>query len=142
MIYQPTYFPIEELVNEDLFLQFKDNSQILYSLFDLNLLQGLDWIRRLCGPAIINNWESGGKRQWSGLRTMQSPYYRPQSMHSVGQAVDLHFTDISAADVRQKLKAFEKHDFIPFWHRIEDDVSWTHLDTKFTGSSTLYFFKP
>ena len=37
---------------------------------------------------VINNWHTGGVKQWSGLRLPQSPDYREQSQHSFINAFD------------------------------------------------------
>lgn len=141
------YFSIQEIVPKELFELFKDNHQILWGLFDPNLLQGIDWLRERFGPAYMNTWHLSkhvqsvyGVRNWSGIRTYGSPYYRARSAHSRGMAGDMLFVNHSAEEIRQQLKKMEK---VPFIKRVENDVSWLHVDT-FTKPdyNGLYFFNP
>jgi len=75
---------------------------------------------------IINDWHKGGKYQWRGLRTTDSPEYSPTSQHSFGRGFDLHPKDIDVVKIRQDIMAGK--------HR----VSWLHVDCRnFTGLKTF-----
>jgi len=136
-MYEPKHLIIQEIVPPDLFNLFKEPSQ-LFARFDEQLLIGADWLRNRYGPMTCNNWHTGGEFQWSGLRTVGSPHYSQGSMHSVGKALDLKFSKISAEEIRADLRKLE---YVPHITRIEDDVNWLHIDTKRTNSNKLYFFK-
>lgn len=138
-VYKCKHFIIEELVDPALYEMFKDNEIVLWRMFDPDLLKGIDWMRDKFGPATINNWKWNGDRKWSGLRSTNSPWYSSGSMHSVGGAADMLFNNFTAEEVREELR---NHRSIPFIQRVEDDVSWVHVDTKPRSDGKLYFFKP
>jgi hypothetical protein len=91
------------------------------------------------GTMTINNYAWGGDRQWSGLRTSNSPYYSPTSMHTVFGATDSVWSDYSAEEVRKYI--LEHQNKFPGIRRIEADVNWLHQDIKYTGKSDIYVFK-
>ena len=112
------------------------HEDVLWGMFDENLLRGIDWLRDKFGPITIN----GGSYTQSGLRTKGSSYYSEGSMHSVGKAADLKFKNHTPSEVRQKLKLMES---IPYISRIENGTeTWLHVDTKPTDQGRLYFFNP
>jgi hypothetical protein len=138
MLYKPENFIVEELVDPELFEMFKHNQDVLWRMFDPEALMGLQWLRERFGSATVNNWNAGGNRKWSGIRTSKSPYYSKGSMHSCGKAFDIVFENYSAEEVREELKLLGNS---PHITRYEDDVSWTHMDTKDTGLDKDYYFK-
>jgi hypothetical protein len=135
-MYVPKHLIIQEIVPRDLY-DIKDKDQ-LFGLFDEQVLMGADWLRNRYGPMTCNNWHIGGDFNWSGFRTVGSPHYSPGSMHSVGKALDLKFSKISADEIRANLRNLE---YVPHITRIEDGVSWLHIDTKPTNNNKLHFFK-
>ena len=143
-MYHCKHFSIEELVPEELFELLHED--VLWGLFDEELLKAADWLRDRYGPATINNWKWGGVFNQSGLRTKNSQFYREGSMHSVGKALDMKFSNISAEAVRADLKAMNaRGEMIPHIRRIEDGVNWVHLDVKPQKGimkGHVYFFKP
>lgn len=136
-MYIPKHLIIQEIVPRDLYDMFKDPVQ-LFALFDEQVLMGADWLRNRYGPMTCNNWHLGGDFKWSGFRTTESPHYSPGSMHSVGKALDLKFSKFSAEEIRANLRNLE---YVPHITRIEDGVSWLHIDTKPTNKNKLHFFK-
>lgn len=82
------------------------------------------------GTMTINNWLWGGNRNWSGLRTPESPYYSPYSQHTFGRAFDAVFSYYKAEDVRKYL-IDNKHEF-PEITGIEnfDGMTWVHVDVR------------
>lgn len=136
-MYVPKHLIIQEIVPRDLYDMFKDPAQ-LFALFDEQVLMGADWLRNRYGTMTCNNWHLGGEFKWSGFRTTESPYYSQGSMHSVGKALDLKFSKISAEEIRADLRKLE---YVPHITRIEDGVSWLHIDTKPTNNNKLHFFK-
>ena len=136
-MYEPKHLIIQEIVPPVLY-DMMTNPKQLFALFDEQLLIGADWLRNRYGPMACNNWHLGGDFKWSGFRTIGSPHYSPGSMHSVGKALDLKFSKIAAEEIRADLRKLE---YVPHITRIEDNVSWLHIDTKRTNSNKLYFFK-
>ena len=137
-MYKPEHLIIQEIVPPLLFNAVKDHPEILFNLFDPELLIGADWLRKRYGPMTCNNWHAGGSFMWSGFRTAGSQYYSPGSMHSVGKALDLKFSKISSEEIRADLRKME---YVPHIKRIEDDVTWLHIDTKETNKDKIHFFK-
>ena len=136
MIYVPKYLAAYEVVDELLYDELGDN---VFKLFDDNVLRGADWLRERYGTMTCNNWKQGGKFSWRGFRTYRSDVYSPTSMHSLGKALDLSFVRATAEEIRDDIK----RNGAPFITRIEDDVSWLHIDTKGTKKGNeVYFFKP
>lgn len=147
-MYKCKYFGIKELVHPDLYAMFSNHEDLLWKMFDENLLRGIDWFRENYGVCYINTWSLSpevqskyGLRRFSGLRLQGLDYYSKGSMHSVAKAADMIFANISAADVRADIRN-NKKSIVPYITRIEDDVTWTHIDTKPTGLKEVYFFKP
>jgi len=88
-------------------------------------------MRNRYGPATINNWYTGGEREWSGVRTAGSPYYSFFSEHSWGRASDKLFSDMSAEEVRADIKEHYEDIYKPLGLTcIEDGVGWVHSDAR------------
>ena len=138
MIYKCKHFKIQELVSQELYMKLHED--VLWSMFDENLLRGIDWLRDQFGPIRINTWSSRGHYDQSGIRTKGSKHYSEFSQHSIGCAADLKFDDFTPKMIRAKLKQFS---VVPYIMRVENDTdSWVHVDTKPTGNPDLYFFNP
>ncbi len=111
---------------------------------DDRLLILIDGLRDKFGSATINNYGYGKDRQWSGLRTHDSPYFSPTSQHSFGRAADILFSNVSSDYVREQIK--KEPDY---WLAVggvdsitlEDGVSWTHIDIR-NGGKGVNSFKP
>lgn len=63
---------------------------------DERLLTTLDRLCTRFGPITVNNYYWGHEREWSGLRTADSPFYSPFSQHTFGRAADCLFGALSA----------------------------------------------
>lgn len=143
-MYLPDHFKLEELVSQDFFE--KNTEADILKKFDPNVLKAADWIKETFSinhPVTINNWLWGGNRQYSGLRRPGDDFYSPTSMHSTGKAIDMVFKNISAEEIRNEIKRLISKGYdIPYIKRIENGVSWLHIDTKETGLKEVYFFNP
>ena len=82
------HFKIQELVPPEV---FKIRGEKAWELLDERALITLDAIRNRYGTTIVNDYDNGGKRKWSGLRTSESPYFSPYSQHTFGRAFDCVF---------------------------------------------------
>lgn len=129
MIYIPKHFKIYELAPPQV---VKDRGEKAWELIDSRLLAALDRLRERYGPMTINDYHWGGVREWSGLRTADSPYYSKYSQHTFGRAADILFKHHSAEKVRgdllDKFPDLEHH----LITAIEMNVSWVHIDVRNT----------
>ena len=140
-MYIPKYFKAHEVVPQHIYGKFGERS---FQFLDDRILRLADALREEFGSTVINTYAMGGDRNWSGLRTSDSPYYSPTSQHSFGRALDMIFTKVSAETVRDHIKNPSNH-----WCSIagvdsitlEDDVSWLHIDIR-NGAKGVNSFKP
>lgn len=122
-MYRCRYFIIEELVPEEIYME---RGQKAWELLDESMLIAIDRLRERFGRMKINDWHRGGIRQWSGLRTANSPYYKPYSQHTFGRAFDIIPLDANVDEVRRYI--LEHPGEFPEIHGIELAVSWLHVD--------------
>jgi len=134
------HFILQEFVPKELYEKYKDKC---WEFLDPDLIKVVDIIKEEFpeGTCTINNWKWGGDRNWSGIRTPNSPYYSYSSMHSWGKAVDMVFSKYSADEVRRFIidnpKNYKEFECIK---GIETDISWVHIDTR--NRETRITFKP
>lgn len=91
-------------------------------------------------PLTINNWYYGGDRNESGLRVEGMKNYSSTSQHAFGRAVDIISKDMSAEEMRQHIYN-KRHDY-PHIKAIERNVSWLHIDCRYTNSNNFMLFDP
>ena len=128
--YKPIFFKPYEFVDKATYNKFGDNSLFL---MDYRILITMDKIRSYFNkPITINNWKTGGNREWSGLRIPSSPYYSIYSQHSHGRAIDFIVKDIDASKVREAIKNNLHIEAFEYITAIEDfkDMSWVHVDCR------------
>lgn len=127
MYIKSKYFKIEELVPEELYKRYGDKC---WDFLDPRLLESIDVIKERFpkGVIIINDWLWNKNRNWSGIRTSDSPYYSPGSMHSWGKAVDMIFSKYDPEEVRRDI--INNPDIYPYIKGLELDISWVHIDTR------------
>ena len=131
------YFEIHELVPKHMYNMRGNNN---WRFIDERLIATIDTLKEhfSSGTMTINNYKWGGDREWSGLRTSQSPDYSPTSMHSFGKAIDCIFSHYSAEEVR--LYILSNKGFFPYIRGMEDTVSWLHVDVR--NEDELKLFQP
>lgn len=134
-MYKCEYFNIHELVPKYI---YQMRGEKAWSLLDDRALITLDKLRGMFGPMIVNDYRWGGERQWSGLRTSESPHYSPYSQHSFGRAFDVIFNEVSVEHVRRFV--LDSPTLFPYINAIELDVSWFHFDTR--NCERIFTFKP
>lgn len=125
MLYSPQFFAIHELVPRKV---YEERGEAAWELLDASALKTLDQLRKKFGPMTVNNWYWGGNREWSGLRTEDSPYGSQYSQHRFGRAFDCIFRDATAEEVRQYVLA--NPDEFPYLTSLELGTSWFHFDTR------------
>jgi len=122
-MYTCEHFDIEELVSKE---TFKDRGLNSWELLDTGMLKVLDRLRKRFGKMTINNWKWGGDRNWSGLRTSDSPYFSKYSQHSFGRAFDCLFHDVTVDEVREYILTHPEE--FPEIGGVELGTSWLHID--------------
>lgn len=141
------YFKLQELVCPDVYRKYGDRA---WSFFDPRLLETLLFLREKIGrPFIVNNWGMGmgGNLSQRGLRcnlcdlnkkaTLNDRVY--MSAHSQGQGVDFDVKGMQAHEVRKLI--IEIQEELPYPIRLENNVSWVHLDVRDAGKK-VYIFNP
>ena len=130
-------FKIQELVPESI---YKKRGEKAWELLNPLLLETIDTIKERFpdGSMTINNWLWNGNREWSGLRTPDSPWYSMTSQHSFGNAIDAVFSKYTAEEIRQDI--IDNPDIYPHVKGIETDISWLHIDVR--NRKTVAIFKP
>lgn len=126
-MYICNYFKIHELVPPKVYV---DRGERAWQLLDERMLITLDKLRVRYGKITINNYEWNGNREWSCLRTPDSPYYSAYSQHTLGRAADCLFNDVAAEDVRQDILADPDHEDFALIGSIELNTSWLHFDVR------------
>jgi hypothetical protein len=126
-------FYLDEYIPKDLYLKYYEHKpHYLIGLLDKKIVLIDQFLRERFGAATINNWISGGDRNWSGLRTPESPYYKFLSQHSYGRASDSIYKYASAKEVREDIKNNYEKLYKPLGLTcIEDDVNWLHKDCRY-----------
>lgn len=136
-MYKCKYFVIQELVSPG---TYKDRGEKAWQLLDDRMLKTLDLLRGKYGSMTVNNWSYGGNREWSGLRTPDSPYFSKYSQHSYGKAADIIFSDTTAEEVRQAILANPDDPTFALINSFEENTSWLHIDVR--NVTRLYTFSP
>lgn len=126
-LYKCEYFDIHELVPPQVFY---DRGEKAWELLDARLLMTLDKLRARFGPMTVNNYYWGKGREWSGLRTADSPYYSKYSQHSFGRAADCLFARKPIEAVRGEILANPDDSDFMLIGSVELDVNWLHFDVR------------
>jgi hypothetical protein len=132
--YVSRHFVIQEYVPRSIYQKM---GQTAWELLDDRLLMTDDALRDKFGPIIINNWHLNGDREWSGLRTPESPFYSPTSQHAHGRASDKLFKSVTSKEVRRYILDHPAE--FPYIHGLELNVNWVHSDIRnCSGIKTFY----
>ena len=137
------YFGIHELVGRR---TFEKHGERAWRFLDYRLLYALLIIREGIGKPITVN---SGKRQQRGLRSIvqqmiKNYFYKNKlylSAHLFGKAVDFDVKGMTAQEVRKWI--LNNEGLFPFKIRLENFVSWTHLDVIWElKNQKIYLFAP
>lgn len=138
MKYRPKFFILPELVSKSIYDEYGFGA---WDLLDEKLVRTLDDLRKFLGvPITINNWHIGGKRQQSGYRGKDSTVGNSSSQHRYGRAFDMLVQGIDSKKVRSMIIGSQQ--LFPHIHRMEDDVSWVHIDSHPMYGNKIHLFKP
>lgn len=137
------YFTVDELVDK---LTVQKYGQRAWRFMDYRLLYSLLLIRHnLDKPIIVNT----SRLQQRGLRTILQPMVQDHaskgnlylSPHLMGKAVDFDVKGMTAEEVRAWIVENER--IFPFKIRLEDNVSWVHLDVVYEEhNDKVHLFTP
>lgn len=133
-MYTCKHFAAHELVPISIYQKRGEKS---YQCIDDRLLKLIDMLRELFDCSItINDWKWGGNRQWSGLRTEDSPYYSNTSQHTFGRAVDMLVSKYDAFTARKMIKEwmdqgrFEAIGVFSVTLEEGAEITWVHIDVR------------
>ena len=131
------YFKIHELVPKKMYEEYGEKA---WRYVDVRLIESIDKLKEHfnLGTMTINNYYWGGNREWSGIRTPNSPNYRYGSQHSYANAFDIVFSDYSAEEVRNYI--LENLDEFKYIKGMELKVSWLHIDVR--NEDKIVLFNP
>jgi len=129
-------FYLDEFIDKKTYLKYEAKGELwkLRLCIDNRVFDGVQLLRDMLGvPLTINNWSTCGDRNWSGLRTENSPYYSKTSQHSYGRAVDI----ISGLGGELMRKFIDKHwvDFRKYFTTVEGNVEWLHIDCRIVDNN-------
>lgn len=140
------YFKIQELVCPDVYKKYGEQA---WMFIDPELIETLDIIREkvLCQPMVVNNWINGGSYTQRGLRCNLCQLVKDKTMvgklylsaHNFGKAIDATVQGMSAEDARKLI--IKNQILLPHPIRLEDGVSWLHLDVYDADKGKVYLFK-
>jgi hypothetical protein len=130
------HFNTEELVSKQVYDVIGDDA---IKLFDPKVLESLEAIREILNvPLICNNWVEGGSRDDCGYRDKLCTIGASKSLHKYGKAFDLISNKLTAQEMRDLI--IKNQDKLPHNIRLEDEVSWLHVDVRDKGVK-VYLFK-
>lgn len=141
------YFSVKELVCKHVYERYGENAAMF---LDEKLIETLNVIREqiLCAPMTVNNWHAGGNFTQRGLRCNICELVKSKtdagklylSAHMLGKAVDCTADGMTAEEARRLI--IEKQELLPYPIRLEDGVSWLHIDLYDNGKKEkVYLFK-
>lgn len=136
-------FFLHEYIDQQTYADYEGIGKLHHLVWRLDSrLIALDQLLRdRHGAITINNWHEGGEREWSGLRTLGSTYYSPNSQHSFGRGSDKIFHDKEAKEVIQDIRDNYNNIYKQTGLRgLEVRASWVHTDVR--NSSELIIFEP
>lgn len=129
------YFKIHELVPRKMYEEYGEKA---WRYVDVRLIDTIDILKEHfnLGTMTINNYYWDGSREWSGIRTPESPNYGYGSQHSYANAFDIVFSDYTAEEVRNYI--INTPHIFKYIKGLELGVSWVHLDIRNEDMITLF----
>jgi hypothetical protein len=130
---------LDEYIPEELYKKYIGGEHKLMGMLDERVVKSDQMLRNHFGKVTINNWIHHGPRNWSGLRTEDSPDFSFASQHTFGRASDKLFANATADEVREYIR--KKYILLGITC-IEDAVGWVHSDVRYLKSSDLLIVYP
>lgn len=121
---------------------YAERGQRSIRCMDRNIILCAQFIRDRFGRGMhINNYCYGGNREWSGIRTPESPYYSKWSMHTWGKAFDFIFSRDHSQDLADEVREDIRNNYELYRQfgvgGIETNISWIHIDTRFNPNNKV-----
>lgn len=133
------HFKIEEFFPPSMLLKYSEER--LWSLLDDRIVWTADQLRDRFGKAIINDLPFGGQNQFRGFRPFDCKVGAELSQHKFGRAIDITFEDYESAYVRRYIRYHPSLPCFQYITFVEDNVSWLHIDCRFSILGYIRFFK-
>ena len=140
------YFSVKELVCKHVYDRYGDRAAMF---LDNKLIETINTVREkiLRAPMTVNNWHLGGSFTQRGLRCNLCDLVREKSerqqlylsAHCLGKGIDFTPEGMTAEEARRII--IEKQELLPYPIRLEDGVSWVHLDVYEMGTQKVSLFK-
>lgn len=129
------YFQVHEFIPRKMFDMYGEKA---WKYVDVRLIETMDIIKERfpMGTITINNYEWGGDRLWSGIRTPDSPNYSYGSQHSFGNALDFILSAYKPSLVRTDI--INNPDIYKHIRGLEMDISWVHIDVRNEDKLVLF----
>lgn len=135
-------FYLQEFVTPYLYKKWKDKSVIFV---DERIIYLAQWIRDRFGkPMTINNWHSGGKFQYRGVRPANCSVGASKSQHKFGRAIDFTIVGFCGKEIQRDIRNNQREYYnygLRAVESIEKAPTWMHLDcrTTFTDFQISWF---
>jgi hypothetical protein len=136
------FFNIKELVSPAIYNKFQENSWLF---INPSIIRVIDFLRKIHGPIIVNNWHIGGNYSESGLRDFSTSTGASYSIHKFGGAMDLKFSKTTPKEVFEYILDNKEKMFELGLRRVENITAtptWLHVDSANTHSDTVVIFNP
>lgn len=132
MVYLPRHFQPHELLPGLSGLETWDTlNPVKRALLADSLLETCDDVREILGvPCSVNNYATGGDRQWCGYRSPECKIGAPKSQHRLGRAADLHPQGMTADEARARIRVAVLAGHLRYLGGIETGVPWLHIDCR------------
>lgn len=146
MLYKPEYFSLDEMVCPHVYSVY---GHIAWQFFSPRLIITLDVLRKhFEKPIYVNNWQIHGQFSQRGFRCIQCELVKKAvrekrmyvSPHMTGQGADFDVQGMTAEEVREWIVA--NSNLLPYPIRLENNVSWVHLDVRDVNKEKVYLFNP
>ena len=141
-----SYFWDYEIVPPEIFFNDKIDNILFISPWQIQVSK---FLRFRYGVAYCNNYYNGGYYKYRGTRLHDCDIGAKLSLHKRLSALDLVFKYTTAEEVREDIKKIESRNSSiesVFKRigicRIEDGVSWIHVDSLSNGTNKIHFFNP
>jgi len=130
IVYRPTHFDLEELVDPVTWNVLGENA---WWLLDPQMLWTLDQIReRYNQPVTVNTWKWETDKPYTlrGFRPSSVAFGGFHSQHRCGRAADFDVGRMLADEVRADILAHQNDQTFQYITCLETDISWVHLDCR------------
>lgn len=138
-MYKCKYFKIKELVCKHCLAKYSESQ--LWTFLDDRYKETIDVIREILGVSMVCNYEDNTQRgarcnKCDLVKSKTGPYV---SAHVLWKAGDFTVEGMTAQQAREKIIA--NQDKLPYPIRLEDGVSWLHVDVYEVEGYKVYLFK-